>query len=258
MLEALQKLELMALSLSYELLIVAGAVILGGGLCVWLGGLSWRIITSGFFGILTGFAGSLFVNEELRMPAFFVGAAAGASFILLFKKRGLVFAGAAMIAVIGMFLFSAQAINQSGGWENPDWPLSVESGQKLSPDYSCVILISQVYFFGNNIVSAMKDISIAGIAVCSVAALIFLSAGLFFNRIYSSIATATLGTVFVYAGMIVLLLQKGSMPFTSIYQNTVFYQTVAICMIAFGTVAGLFLCPSKKIISNSEKNEDGE
>ncbi len=81
---------------------------------------------------------------------------------------------------------------------------------------------------------------------------------MFFSRIVCSVGSSLLVTLFIFAGMIVLLLQKGSMPFSVIYEKPIFYQTIIICMIGFGSVCGLFLCPTKRARLATDKTDVGE
>jgi len=50
----------------------------------------------------------------------------------------------------------------------------------------------------------------------------------------------------IFAGMIVMLLPKGSMPLTYLYDKAAFFKLTVMVMVAFGTVTQLLLCPVER------------
>jgi len=55
-----------------------------------------------------------------------------------------------------------------------------------------------------------------------------------------------LGTMFIFAGMILLLLYKGSAPISAIFHKAPVYATVFAAMAAFGAVVQLVFCRQGK------------
>jgi len=95
-------------------------------------------------------------------------------------------------------------------------------------------------------------------AIIAVLVVIFITGGFYFWRLTSALCCATLGTLLVFAGMILLLLYKGAMPVTGIYRRASLYAAVFIAMAAFGTIEQLLLCPwlKSKAIRRKEAKKD--
>ncbi len=92
------------------------------------------------------------------------------------------------------------------------------------------------------------SLTIAAAAGCLIAAIIeraytaLAPAGFFFSRLIPALCSTILGTLLIFAGMILLLLYKGSAPITHINDRQSFYGTIGIAMTAFGTITQLLLC----------------
>jgi hypothetical protein len=84
-----------------------------------------------------------------------------------------------------------------------------------------------------------------GAALAAVAA-VGAAGGFWFRRVASALCFAVLGTAFIFAGMILLLLQKGSGAISGIFHKPPFYAIVFLAMAAFGAVEQLILCKQKK------------
>jgi hypothetical protein len=258
MLQALQKIELMSLNLSFEAMIGVGALLLAAGLCVWLGGLRWIFISGALSGAFAGAVCASFTPAEFQAKAFCIPAVAVACFVMVFRKRSLVFVGALVVVFSGLFISALPAISESSGWQTPETPEKTEGVERLSAGDSFTVLYEQLFFLCGTVGSHIKQLSVGPFIIVSVAGFAMLLVGLFFTRIVACISASMLGTLFVFVGMTVLLLQKGSMPFSVIYEKSIFYQTLIICMIAFGSVCGLFLCPigrAKPVIDKKDKGE---
>ena len=83
----------------------------------------------------------------------------------------------------------------------------------------------------------------------------------FLWRVGSALCCSLMGTICIFAGMILLLIFKGSLPITTIGSKPTFYLTVFGGMTAFGTVEQIFLykpkgpkkAPKEKKIKKKEK-----
>jgi hypothetical protein len=70
--------------------------------------------------------------------------------------------------------------------------------------------------------------------------------GFWFRRVASALCFAVSGAALIFAGMILLLLQKGSAPISGIFERSAFYAIVFLAMAAFGAVEQLIFCKQKK------------
>ena len=95
-------------------------------------------------------------------------------------------------------------------------------------------------------------------------ALVFIVAGSLLRQVTSALCYATLGTLLIFAGMILLLLYKGAMPISSVCQKHSFFLAVLAAMLTFGTTEQLLLCyhigakATTRKAANKTKTEDEE
>jgi len=246
MLEALHKIEIMSISLSFEAMIILGAVLLGVGLCVWFGGLLWHFLSAILSGIFAGLVSATFTPDQYQIKAFGIAAVAIALIVLIFRKRSLVFIAALIVVFSGLFIAALPAMNASTDWQVPPLPEGTNDTELLTAADTFTVLADVLFSISGSIGTHIKGLSAGSYIIPSIAGFVVLIVGFIFARIVSAISCSMLGTFFVFTGMIVLLLQKGSMPLNSIYHKPVFYQTIIICMIIFGSVCGLFLCPMRR------------
>ena len=219
MLEELQKLELMSLDLSSQLMLIAGGLMLAGGLLVWIGGMQWRFLTALLVGVLFGGISILFVNEGYHGQAFGIAAVAGFVYIILFKKRGMVLIGAILAALVCALAATPTAadVDTANHIQNPDYPLEIESNESLSAEESFKVLKSQYVYLGREFLGYLKETGTGGIITAIVIAFLVGVGGFVFSKIVSAAATSAVGTLFIFAGMVVMLLQKGSAPITLLF-----------------------------------------
>jgi hypothetical protein len=97
-------------------------------------------------------------------------------------------------------------------------------------------------------------------AIMEVIAVFFLAVGFSRQRLTSAFCCAVLGTMLIFAGMILLLLYKGAAPASRICQNQLFYQGIFGAMIVFGMAEQLLLCQRIKdrLIRKKGKDKDGK
>jgi len=79
-------------------------------------------------------------------------------------------------------------------------------------------------------------------AIAAAAGAGLLALGALFHRFGAAIACAVLGTALIFAGLIVLIMHKGSMPVARMETRAAFYSLVFTGMAAFGTLEQLVLC----------------
>ncbi|RKY04303.1 MAG: hypothetical protein DRP66_11905 [Planctomycetota bacterium] len=76
-------------------------------------------------------------------------------------------------------------------------------------------------------------------------------------RFVAAATCASLGTVAIFAGMILVLLYKGARPLTGIYQMPAFFAAAVVAMAAFGTFVQLLLCPTRTKKPQGESETSG-
>jgi hypothetical protein len=97
-------------------------------------------------------------------------------------------------------------------------------------------------------------------AIIAALAVIFPTAGFSQRRLTSALCCAALGTILIFAGMILLLLYKGAAPISRICQNQLYYLGVFAAMTAFGTAEQLSFCQriKERLTRKKEKGKDGK
>ena len=256
MLQALYKIESMCAGFSFGIMAVIGVLLLGTGLCVWLGGLRWHFLSAVLSGVFAGIVCASFTPVEFQTKAFGIASVAVGLLVAAFRKRSLVFIAALVVVFSSLFLAALPEMNKSTTWQVPPLAVKADGIDRLPAVDTFSALADVLFFMGGMIATHIKGLSFGMIITSSIIGSLILGVGLFFTRTVSSVGSSMLGTFFVFAGLIILLLQKGSMPFSTIYHNPFFYQTIIICMIILGSVSGLVLCPKKRRFANYENNKE--
>ncbi len=241
-----------------QLLVGGGIVVVLAGLCIWLGGLRWIKFLAAGLGALAGLIGACIFTDGSATPL--IAAALIAGGIGCFVKKPLViFSGAALAAVAALVILATPAIGTAKDLNPPVHPMPYEDGQRkaLTVSESVVELRGELLFWTATIASSVKRSSVTAPAIASVAAVIVIGAGFLMPRFVASVTCASLGTVLVFAGMILVLLYKGARPLTGIYHKPAFFSVAVVAMAAFGTFVQLLLCPTRKNKPQGESQTSG-
>jgi len=225
MLEIAQNLERTAAGLRPAVLIGLGLAATSVGLFVWLGGLGLRKALVAIVGAIGGAICGFFIAGGNVVPVM-VSAAAGAVITVIFEKVFITIMAAGLAAVSGF------------------------------------AVLAELYGvdFSDGLRQACSEMPLFTWAIIAALAVAFIVAGFYLWRLTSALCCATLGTMLVFAGMILLLLYKGAAPVSSICTRGWFYAAVFAAMTAFGTIEQLLLCkrPPKKPTAKKDVNKDKE
>jgi len=251
MFEILLRFERSAVSFSPAVLIGTGLMAFLLGLFLWIGGLGFRKILVAILGAVTGAVCGFFIVGSNIVA---VALAAIVAVVAVIIKRVFIIILAAALAVvfaliilIGPYIESLLApipINQTP-ITKPALTVSVRGSLKVMNTYAldCFNVIKQA----SAKLPLNKWIIIAAVAV------IVILGGLLLWRLTFAFSCAALGTMLIFAGMILLLLYKGSAPVSRISHSSSFYLIVFIAMIVFGTLEQLLLCKDVKRQSARKK-----
>jgi hypothetical protein len=114
--------------------------------------------------------------------------------------------------------------------------------QAISVRESAEIMKAYIIDAGQTIKHAGLQMPVYHWMIIMVLALIFIVAGFSLWRLAMALCCSALGTILIFAGMILLLLHKGAVPVSIICSKSSYYATAFIAMIAFGTIEQLLLC----------------
>ena len=217
----------MAAKLSPMPSVCIGLAVILAGLIVWLGGLGFRKLLPAIAGAIGGGILGFFITGRYTFTGLLAAAACVAA--IIYERVFFIILAAALAAVLGFALLASPYIEQANGLKEV-----------------CAQMPLQRWAI------------IAGLAI------LFTIAGLLLWRLTSALCCAVLGTLLISAGMILLLLNKGTTPASSISQKPLFYAAVFAGMTAFGTIVQLLFCqsatekPIRKKQTDKDKQEHGE
>jgi hypothetical protein len=241
MLYILRHFEKTAVHLDSAILVVSGLVVFLLGLVIWLAGTAFKKFLAIIAGAVIGYIIGLFVTGRNIISA---TASAGLAAMLaaVFERLFITILAALLAAVIGFVLLAGPYLQEDPG----TIPTTLQNAQNiagtLGPGQTIEVIklyVATLFAQARYIVSQMTVLKPAIIIGIVVAVLI---TGFFFGDLIGAAAAATMGTVFVFAGIILLLLYKGSGPVSQISSRQTFYATVFAAMIAFGTIVQLLFC----------------
>jgi len=240
MLEIFQNFEQSAVRFSPTVLIGPGLAAVLVGLFVWLGGLGFRKLLIAVAGAVSGGICGFFIVGRNIMPAIILASLA-AVIAIIFERVFVTILLAALVAVFS-FAFLARPyveISEEAIPTNQSPALSVGESVQLMKTYTVDV--------SNKIKQACSQMPVHNWVIILVLAVIFIVAGFSLERLASALCYSTLGTMLIFAGMILLLLYKGSTPISGIGSRPLFYGGVFVAMAAFGTIEQLLVChPAKR------------
>ena len=249
-----------AAGLSPVVLLGPGLAAVLVGLFVWLGGLGFRKLLVAVVGAICGGVFGFFAIGENIVSVVFM-AALIAAIAILFERLFIAILTAALAAVFAFVVLAGPYVENSQQ-AAPVSPGGVSvQGPAISVRESAEKMKAYIINAGQRIKHAGLQMPVYRWAIIIVLALIFIVAGFSLWQLASALCCSVLGTILIFAGMILLLLDKGAVPVSIICSNSSYYATAFIAMIAFGTIEQLLLCKHPKTYSGrrrriSKNNEE--
>jgi hypothetical protein len=241
MLYILRHFEKTAVHLDSTILVVSGVVVFLLGLVIWLAGTAFRKFLAIIAGAVVGCIIGLFVAGRNIVSAT-VSAGLAAMLAAMFGKLFITALAALLAAVIGFVLLAGSHLQEDPGTIPTALQNAQNAADTLGPGQTIEViklyvatLFAQARYISSQM-TALKPAIITGIVAA------VLITGFFFGDLIGAAAAATMGTVFVFAGMILLLLYKGSESVSHISSRQTLYVTVFAAMTAFGTILQLLFC----------------
>ena len=241
MLEYAQNFEQLAMRFSPPVLVIPALILVLAGLFIWLGGLGFSKILVAVLGAVTGGLCGLFLIGK-NIASVFILAAAAALIAMMFKKVFITLLAATLAAIITFAVLNATNPAQS----RPIHPPGHSAGtDKMSISSS----LQAAMDFASNLPGTIKEngssMPAYNWAIIAAVTVLFIAAGFWLWRLTSALCCATMGTACIFAGMILLLIFKGSYPITAVSSKAPFHLGVFAVMTAFGTAEQLLLCKTK-------------
>ncbi len=257
MLEIAEHLEQTAVWFKPVVLIGPGLVAVLLGLFVWLGGLGFRKALAAIIGAVSGGICGFFISGRNVVPVV-ISAGVAAVIAIIFEKIFIIILTGVLAAVLGFAFLAGPSIGSGDSVEH--YPEHETKKMTVFLDTSQSIAAAKGYIadFVAEIKRIFSMMPVYNRAIIAVLAVVFIAIGFFWRRVTTAFCCAALGSMLIFAGMILLLLYKGAAPISRIYQNRLFYQGIFGVMTAFGMAEQLILCRHIKGKSTGikEKSED--
>ena len=241
MLEATQHFEEVAVRFNSAVLVGLGLITVLLGLFIWLGGLGLRRTLLALAGAVAGGACGFLASGRNPVPT--IIAAAGAAAIAVILERVFItilaaalVAGFAIIALTRPYLAKTEQAVPVNRYEIQNQAEPYTARQTVQ------ILGAYLHDIATDIKSACLQMPAYNWLIVAALAAVPIALAFFSPPLTSAFCCAALGTISIFAGMILLILNKGSAPLGSIYHRVPFYTVVFLAMIAFGTAEQLVLC----------------
>jgi len=233
--EIVPNIEQAAKGFNPAMLVVPGVAALLLGLIIWLGGLGIRKFLAAVIGAAAGVGCGFFILgcDVILSVVLAVLVAIAAAVI---DRVFLVIVAAVLATAIGFTIlakpyFEVPAVVMPS--QEQTRPLAVEQTLDVLKTYAsdCIDEVKQVG----------PQMPVYNWAILAGLGVIFLIGGFVFWNSVSALCCGAMGTMLVFAGMILLLLYKGAAPISNIRGDKSFYTSVFMAMVLFGTALQLLL-----------------
>jgi len=238
MLDILKDIEQMAARLRPIVLVGPGLTAVVVGLFIWLGGLRFvRVLVAVLGAVGAGLCGFFIFGRNIVAIA---GLVVVPVLIAIMPQRIFITIFAAGLAAVLAFVVLSVLCQDI--IEMPEWTATKYSE---TSNQNIIFSISRADLSAR-IKQAFLRMPVFGYSVIAVLVLISMAGGFYLWRFTSALYCAVLGTILIFAGMILLLMYKGSVPVSDICNRPLFYAGVFVAMTAFSTGEQLLLCPHPK------------
>lgn len=241
--EILQSFEQVAAGrFSPPVLLVPGLALVVLGLVAWLAGMCLRRLVLALAGAAVAGITGLLVSGPHAAVAI-LAAGGGAVFGVVVPR---VFT-AILLAALGLSLtlmIVAKPPLAEPGKTLLGKPEAGPVDQRLTGHESLEVTWIYTLDVADHVKLVLRALAGADYAVLGAVALVLLGLGLRLGRLAGALVCSALGTVLIAAGLIVLLIYKGSAPISLVHRQGALYSLVLLGMVAFGTLEQLVLCPS--------------
>jgi hypothetical protein len=233
--------EQIAVRFSPAVLIAVGLACVVAGLFVWLGGLGARKVLLAVAGAVSGGICGFFIGGQNIVLAA-VSAAVTAFFAVIFERIFTCLLATVIAAAFGFTVLARPYIEDADILKHYPVYGPQNKTERLDAQQTAETMKAYMVDFGQTIKQACSQMPMHSWLIMAALVLVFIAAGFLLWQVTSALCYATLGTLLIFAGMILLLLYKGAMPISSICQRHSFFLAVLAAMLAFGTTEQLLLC----------------
>jgi hypothetical protein len=239
MVDVFRSFEQVAGRLDPLVLVLPGLVTVALGLFVWLGGLGFR---RALFALLGATAGGVTALLIVSRNGLIAGASAlAAAFLAAMFQRAFTALLLGLLSLIISFVILAYPYLQEHrgtliAGEN------VDRAPKLTATDSLRVMHAYALDLRDGIRHAAGRLTPSQWAILAAATAGMLTLGALFQSLGAALSCASLGTTMIFAGLLLLVIFKGSAPVGRLAERPIFYGLVFAGMAIFGTLEQLTLC----------------
>ena len=238
-----------AVSFNPTVLLSLGILSLAAGLVMWLAGMALKrlflFITGAAIGAVLGY---FFIGRKMIST---VGLASLFAVIAAFLDKFVVTILAAVLAVVIAFSIMAWHYEAAVSVE----PVLEGLPAPLSEEQTLDFLNTTLLNFIHRADDACRQMPYYNWLIIPLLIVIFIAGGIFLWHLICAWLWGTLGTILIFAGMISLLLYKGSTPITFIFQNSPYFITIFLAMMMLGAIVQFVLFHFVKAGPRKEKTK---
>jgi len=253
MFEALNEFQNAAMMFDPMTLVIPGVLCVILGIIIWLVGTKFTWILAIVFGFAGGATGAYYLFPHHQAPAAITGAVIGGLVAMVVHRFITVIAGMAVLVIVGFTFFISSHFNDKAAGVHYPEPTKVSA--KLTPVQTAEQIKARSLNAADTLLILAEKMPLMGWPAVAIAAVVLAVLGMLLGRLMVAVGCSGLGTTMIFAGMIGLLLYKGSAPLTYIYSRSSFFCAVFFGMVAAGAVTQMILCrpPKLKILKDHEK-----
>jgi hypothetical protein len=253
--EIARQLEQTAVWFNPVVLIGPGLACVLLGLFVWLGGLGFKRALLAIAGATSGGICGFFISGRNIVTAT-VSAGLAAVIAIMLERIFIAILAGVLAAILGFAVLVRPYIENAGGATSIEW----DGMQNLSTQQTVETAKAYIADFVAETKRIFLQMPVYNWAIIAALAVIFPAAGFFQRRLTSAFCCAAMGSMLIFAGMILLLLYKGAAPISRICQNQLYYLGVFAAMTAFGTTEQLLFCQriKERLTRKKGKSKDGK
>ena len=241
MIEILKSLELAAGRFHTPVLVVPGVILTALGLFIWLDGLRFRRVSLGFAAAMTGALAAFAMG--IQSPVLIVLPIVAAVAIAVVLPRVFIAILLAKLVAVVVFLVLAWPFitGSQGAAASPPRKVNGDSNLPFSARESIDLARAYGMDLTDNIKQAGKELPSSKWIIVGAVALGLFVLGFVFKDMAGALACSLFGTLLIWAGLVILLMYKGSTPVRWIEQNALACGLAAVGMIGFAGVEQFLL-----------------
>jgi hypothetical protein len=259
MLEILKNFEQVAARFSPILLIGAGIVTIIVGLFIWLGGLGLRKALLAIVGLVSGGTiGYFIISQNVILAG--ISALVALLIIMIFQRVFVAMLCALLTTFFCFCILARSNLNEANVATIAGHNKVLHQSSTIGVSDSIEIIKTYIVNLAEEAKQIFTKMPIQNWIIMAVLALALLVVGFFLWQVAFALCCASLGTMLVFTGLILLLIYKGSAPISRVSDRASFYGLVFVAMVGFGTLVQLLLCLryAREQVKAKQQNKDGQ